>query len=127
MPPPSKLYGDQFGKVVTLEGGKAVIEFSIGKRVQRALLIAKSSNIYHRGRQLQDVKSLEDHLKLNDEVVFDCHEFDKPDGRDRASHFVIKVTIQDESPVKVGWISEVGRAWAVITWENSKDGKVRLN
>ena len=63
---------------------------------------------------------------MNDEVVFDCHEFDRPDGRDRATHYVIKATVKDkdEATVKAGWISEVGRSWGIITREFPKDGKV---
>ena len=70
MGPPSKVSSDQYGKIVLVESGKAIIEFLVAKRPQRALLIAKSANLYHKGQLLSDVRQLDEYFKVTTEQEF---------------------------------------------------------
>lgn len=71
---------------------KAIIQFRMNGKDERAILLSKF--LYFNGKPLDEAQAtrqpITDFMKINDMIHFDCHIYDKGNGKDRCNYFAMK-------------------------------------
>ena len=105
---------------------KAILAFKLNKSGQdeKAILLSKYLTID--GKQIEENKLMQDALKINDVVHFDCHVYDKGESRMCCCRMIQNLNI-DVSLIGGGLGSGKDRCnfFAMKAWKNSADYELR--
>lgn len=158
-PPPDSVHRYHFGLLgyvkEILYPNKAVIQFKINDKDERAILLSKM--FHSNGKPLDESQStkqpISDFIKVGESLTFDCHIYDKGGdvggGKDRCNYFVMKAQKTSEHyPREMngkvmagasgsagglrsgcqGWVSEIYSQNGVLTYSsNGVDQRVSFH